>query len=123
MRFLITRVFLTKSWLLGCGIWLNLFFIFISISGSADAQPLNWVRKSDMVIHRTMLAVAEAGGIAYAIGGYYGPEGDVLLSAKKFIPNINDWERIADMPFPRENHGAVGYSGKVYVFWRTIFVL
>ena len=69
-----------------------------------------------MVIHRSMLAVAESGGIVYAIGGYYGPEGDILLSAEKFIPNINDWERIADMPFPRENHGAVGYSGKAYVF-------
>ncbi len=80
------------------------------------SQTLNWVRRSDMIIHRTKLAIAEAGGMIYATGGYYGlAGGGIRKSAEVFNPITNSWSLIADMPVKRILHGAEGINGKLYV--------
>jgi N-acetylneuraminic acid mutarotase len=106
----------------GFGTWVMLLIVASSVyqlfaSEKIHAQSLDWVRQSDMLTPRTKLAVAYANGMIYAIGGYYCGDGNPCYrqSAEEYSTISGVWSPIADMPVPREEHGAVGLNGKIYV--------
>ena len=81
--------------------------LYMIMPAGVNAQTVNWVRQSDMLTPRTHFAVAQANGMVYAAGGYYG---EYLNSAEVLNSINNTWSSIADMPVAREGHGAVGIN-------------
>ena len=79
-----------------------------------DSAPGSWAVLAPMPSARQELAVAEAGGKVYAIGGFgdsYEPVGTV----EAYDPAANRWETRTPLPIPVHHPAAVSLNGKIYV--------
>src|SRR5262245_1381381 len=79
------------------------------ITTGAAAQNL-WTRGAPMPSERTEVAVAEAGGKIYVLGGFRGE-----LELEIYDPAADRWSRGAAIPRAVHHAAAVGVGGKLYL--------
>jgi hypothetical protein len=73
----------------------------------------HWLYRAPLLHARGEVAVAEAGGKVYVLGGYANGFVDQPLN-EEYDPATNTWRERAPMPRGLNHVGAVGLNGKVY---------
>jgi len=72
----------------------------------------SWTERAPMPTPRGALAVAESGGLLYAIGGYDGSGNSAAVEV--YDPSTDTWKKKAPLPTPRDHLAAATVGGKVY---------
>jgi N-acetylneuraminic acid mutarotase len=73
-----------------------------------------WISLAPVLTPRQEVAVAEAGGRIYLIGGI-AADHSILASVEEYDPSTNRWRFVAPLPRPRHHAAAVGIGELVYV--------
>lgn len=76
----------------------------------APTGPGAWSMGMVMPTKRTELAVAELGGKVYVAGGFGGTS-----TFEAYDPAADRWERLADLPEPREHPSLGALEGRIYM--------
>jgi pimeloyl-ACP methyl ester carboxylesterase len=74
-----------------------------------------WRANTGLSIPRWGLAVFEAGGKLYAVGGTYGNRSVPISNNEVFDPAVGSWMEGAPMPTPRWKVAAASVGGRLYV--------
>ena len=81
------------------------------LATAAAAQGTGrWTKGAAMPSERSEIAVAEAGGKFYVLGGYRGE-----MESGIYDPAADGWSRGAAIPRAVHHAGAVGLNGKIYL--------
>jgi N-acetylneuraminic acid mutarotase len=73
-----------------------------------------WIPLAPLQVPRQEVAVAEAGGKVYVIGGI-ASDGDTLDSVEQYDPATNSWRFVAPLPRPLHHPAAAGTGDAIYV--------
>ncbi len=88
------------------------------VPGTASAAPGTWKRVTTMPVGYLAYADAARGadGRLYVVGGqsYDASNAAVHAEMYAFTPATADWQRLADLPAPRENLAVVSLGGLLY---------
>lgn len=92
----------------------SFFSVWDPVASAYMYQPEtdSWTERAPMPTPRGALAVAESGGLLYAIGGYDGSGNSAALEV--YDPATNTWKKKAPLPTPRDHLAAATVGGKVY---------
>lgn len=82
-------------------------------SSETDPAPGKYGTRANLQVANSEMAVAEAGGKIYVLGGY--PSSRVTQSTVQvYDPKTDSWDYVAELPFAVHHPVAVGHAGKVY---------
>ncbi|MBI3077822.1 MAG: galactose oxidase, partial [Deltaproteobacteria bacterium] len=82
-----------------------------TVPGAFGQGGGTWATRAPMPSARTEVAVVEAGGKIYVIGGF-GQSGDLV---EEYDPSSDRWRRRASLPRPLHHVGAAAIAGRIYV--------
>src|SRR5215212_6293244 len=72
-----------------------------------------WIPLAPMQVARQEVAVAEAGGKVYVIGGIGG--GETVDTVEQYDPATNSWRFVAPLPRPLHHPAAASSGDAIYV--------
>lgn len=83
-------------------------------SGELDPPPGEYGERADLLESNSEMAVAEAAGKIYVIGGYPSSPSATVTTVLVYDPALDSWDYAEPLPEPIHHPVAVGVAGKVY---------
>ena len=83
-------------------------------TSTSNRQQGSWETRAPLPTARSEVAVAEAGGKVYVLGGFASQTRSSALN-QAYDPATDRWQELASMPRELDHVGAVGLDGIIYV--------